>query len=70
MRIMKLKKPISFIYGSCDQDLVPDSIKQYHQPIIFIHNKIDLTNELPSIKIKDGKSMVSLSVKSDKELIY
>jgi tRNA modification GTPase len=50
---------------AADFDTFPDSVKQYHQPIIFIRNKIDLTNESPAITTHEGKAIVSLSAKSD-----
>jgi len=49
---------------AANQDVLPDTLQSYQQPIIFIRNKIDLTNELPSIQNND-KTMVSLSAKCD-----
>lgn len=38
--------------------------KTYHQPIIYIRNKVDLHNETPSIQTKDDKIIISVSAKT------
>lgn len=49
---------------AADNDILPETFKQMSQPVIFIRNKIDLTQETPSIRFEEDKTIVSLSAKS------
>lgn len=45
-------------------DVLPDAFNAAQQPIIFIRNKIDLTQESPSITMLGDKMLVALSAKT------
>lgn len=47
---------------AADKDTLPETF--FQQPVIFIRNKIDLRQELPSIRFDKDRAVVSLSAKS------